>query len=119
MEKDYISINSNINKEKDKEPEKNKFFISLPFGNQIYKQEKKIEEMKLYISKKENNLKNTFNEKNNNDNILKGTRMIREENENYNYQIKNQDENLDDEIYKRKRKTPTPQNINKSNKNSF
>ena len=40
MEKDYISINSNINIEKDKEPEKNKFFISLPFGNQIYKQEK-------------------------------------------------------------------------------
>ena len=120
LEKNVNHLLEEIKKKKKKINDINERYILLEQNFKDYRREteKKIEEMKLYISKKENNLKNTFNEKNNNDNILKGTRMIREENENYNYQIKNQDENLDDEIYKRKRKTPTPQNINKSNKNS-
>ena len=120
LEKNVNHLLEEINIYEKKINDINERYILLEQNFKDYRREteKKIEEMKLYISKKENNLKNTFNEKNNNDNILKGTRMIREENENYNYQIKNQDENLDDEIYKRKRKTPTPQNINKSNKNS-
>ena len=40
VEKDFITNNSEINKDKEKESEKNKFYVTLPFSNQIYKQEK-------------------------------------------------------------------------------